>query len=486
SDRIPLLLNVIELLGDPAIKTLNISKRGDYINWYNIIKLFSLLDAANIIGLNELDIKSHIYFQVRGIRESEPIGDFYNVLKNGLASNLRVLVLHSGANNGILEIIGKHAVQLSHLEITCSWLVDDSGIASLLLKNYSQVISLPWDGLESQTSAAIRILSLLPTSEQNRTCDTLCEVKIQDTNTSFISVVLLLMFAKNLKSFGGFLYDRNIGDIVLEVHSLMESPSTFALTKLWDMDLPPVKLEKLSKLLPKLSHLYTRTVCLLEPPDRIPQLTDLTADFGLVHYDFRFYNFLENYGKSIRRLVLLDQVYGINLAIVAEACPLLEELSAKVYVDSPCIKTRSLLANLRLAEVRICSPQTFSWLMKQADNIKHLEVLLEQKNGVQELFENSVITKLVEDKPKSLKSITRLGIHIMMRTIFERLTFSCGLLHIDAAYTLCRECPLLTILGELETWMQVSDQDVYSMAEYIKNSNWNVKLRYRNKFYPAS
>lgn len=61
-------------------------------------------------------------------------GGLHNALRQGLAANLRYLTLHSAADNITLSILGKQATQLTYLDITSSWYVDDNGICDLLLK----------------------------------------------------------------------------------------------------------------------------------------------------------------------------------------------------------------------------------------------------------------------------------------------------------------------------------------------------------------
>ena len=47
-------------------------------------------------------------------------------------------------------------------------------------------------------------------SELNLCCQSLQEVRIQDTNTSEIGVAMLLLFIPNLRSLGGFIYYRYV------------------------------------------------------------------------------------------------------------------------------------------------------------------------------------------------------------------------------------------------------------------------------------
>ncbi|KAK9503599.1 hypothetical protein O3M35_010127 [Rhynocoris fuscipes] len=483
------VLDIVELLADSSIKQLQIiimqhvpgvlSHTGCFSG-----QLFSKIDSANIIGLHKLIVKVQVDLHSNST-QIEPLSSvFHCALHRGLAANLRVLTLHNAADNQSLKIIGKYAKHLTNLDITSSWIVDDVGICDLLLKDASNFITAHCVELDNCEPRAIHALSLFPESQINKTCETLCEVKIQDTNTSSISVLLLLMFAKSLKSLGGFLYFRNIGDAVLSVQSRENAPESLALTELWDTQLPYEKLSKIAQYLPKLTTLYTRAACLLPEPNIVPPLTNLTADFDFVQYGPQFFRFLSCNGASIRRLVLIDQVYSLDLETIAEYCPILEELTAKVSVDNVCTSGNTCLKNLKTAKLRITSAATFTWIMKKCYDLLHLEVLLERDNFESNMFENDVIMQIIEDNPRSLKCIRYLSIHMFWNPRYQNFVVSCGNLTIDAAYALCSACDNLNVIGELHTWFKVTNKDVIALAAHIKKSNWNVRLRYRDVLYP--
>lgn len=72
-------------------------------------------------------------------------------------------------------------------------------------------------------------------------------------------------------------------------------------------------------------------------------------------------------------------MYSLDLENIAEYCPLLEELTAKVSVENVITASPVCLKNLKVAKVRIASASTFTWLMKKSDNILHLEVSMQKK-----------------------------------------------------------------------------------------------------------
>ena len=101
---------------------------------------------------------------------------------------------------------------------------------------------------------------------------------------------------------------RNIGDAVLSVQNRESAPAHLQLTELWDTQLPPDKLTKICKFLPKLNSLYTRASWLPQIPGILPPLTNLTADFDFGFYTPVLFPYLLHSGHSIRRLIPIDQV----------------------------------------------------------------------------------------------------------------------------------------------------------------------------------
>ncbi|XP_014270322.1 uncharacterized protein [Halyomorpha halys] len=477
------LLDILELLADSTTKKLQLKKNGEFLTGFQSAQLYSRIEGSNIIGLHELHVKVQIEHSLPSQVESLPSNHLHSALRRGLASNLRILTLHNAADNQSLKIIGQYAEHLTNLDITSSWLVDDFGIGELLLKNAVNVINAHLVELESCEPNAIEAMAVLPKSRLNKTCETLQEVKIQDTNTTSVSVMLLLMFCSNLKSHGGFLYYRNIGDAVLSVQNRESAPAHLQLTELWDTQLPPDKLAKICKFLPKLNSLYTRASWLPQTPGILPPLTNLTADFDFGFYAPVLFPYLHHSGHSLRRLILIDQVYSIDISQIAALCPNLEELTAKLSIHEER-ENSAELKNLRCAKVRITTPSTFTWIMKHSPNILQLEILLERDDTF-DMFENDVILDVIEENPKSLQSIKHLSIHMFHNSGHHGYVISLGTLTIEAAYALCDACDNIRLIGELNTWFKVSMEEVLQMAEYIKEHNWDLKISYKDVLYPT-
>lgn len=479
------LLDFLELLADSSTRKLHLKKKEEFLTGFQSGQLYSRIDGSNIIGLHELHVKVLVEHSNTSQMETHSSNLLHNALRRGLASNLRVLTLHNAADNQSLKIIGQYAQHLTSLDITSSWLVNDIGIADLLLKDSSHVIKAHLGDIETCEPVTIEALSglpRLPRSQINRTCETLQEVRIQDTNTSSISVHLLLMFSSNLKSLGGFLYYRNIGDAVLSVQTREGAPPHLLLTDLWDTQLPPDKLQKIATYLPHLNSLYTRAACLPTTPGILPPLTNLTADFDFVTYGHVLFPYLSHSGESLRRLILIDQVYSLDISQIGMLCPNLEELTAKVAIHE---SSRNIeLKNLHSAKVRMTNSSTFVWIMRNAPKIQQFEILLEWEEDF-DMFENDVIDQVINENPSSLKSLRHLSIHMFYNAGFQTINLQYGTLTIDAAYALCIACDNLRMLGELHTWCKVTSEDVNKLSNFIKQNNWDVKISYRDVLYPT-
>lgn len=51
------LLDILELLADSTTKKLQLKKNGEFLTGLQSSQLYSKIDGANIIGLNELHVK---------------------------------------------------------------------------------------------------------------------------------------------------------------------------------------------------------------------------------------------------------------------------------------------------------------------------------------------------------------------------------------------------------------------------------------------
>jgi hypothetical protein len=136
-------------------------------------------------------------------------------------------------------------------------------------------------------------------------------VRIQDTNTTELGVIMLLLFIPQLRSLGGFIYYRNVGDAIL---SLLDwNPSlSLRLTDLWDTHLPDTKVDKLIEALPRLQSLYTRGTY-LPKISAWQHLSSLTIDFDFRDFAPLLEDFLAVCGARLQKLAIVDQVWKPSL-----------------------------------------------------------------------------------------------------------------------------------------------------------------------------
>nr|CAD7262806.1 unnamed protein product [Timema shepardi] len=305
------MMDLLYVLLDGSIKQLD-HTAGDINSWLRpeeSAALFSRLEQCGATGLHELTVKVRLDPRsFGGSRKSETYANlyFHRVLRNGLASHLRSLVLHSVCDNAILGLLGKQCPHLRHLDATSSWLVDDGGIIQLCFRDPELHLNSSYSHYGNSNDYFARQFLSVSDIELTSCCRTLHEVRIQDTNTSEVGVLLLLLFLPNLRSLGGFIYYRNVGDAVVSLYR-SKAGLQLSLTDLWDTCLSQEKAQLVSEAAPLLSSLYTRGTC-LENVGVFTNLTSVTVDFDFIDCARALEQYLFQHGKRLRKLVLVDQV----------------------------------------------------------------------------------------------------------------------------------------------------------------------------------
>ncbi|CAH0391021.1 unnamed protein product [Bemisia tabaci] len=461
------ILSFIKLLGDMSIRKLVPCHKDDQLLLYQWTKLVSCLKSSDITGLEELVLKvknNGELFQRPKFEHSFPL--LYKTLQAGLSKSLHTLVLRSTCNNQVLSILGKESIQLTHLDISNSWLVDDLGIRNLLLRVPNN-IDLPHD-IEVSENVPFEELNKIRETDLNKCCSTLTEVKIQDTNTSSVSVIMLLYFIKTLKSVGGFIYYRNVGDAILTIKCEKKSLK-LNLTELFDTQLPHDKLLSLSETLPSLTTLYTRASFLPTELRPFPLLAALIVDFDFDLHKQVFFPFLKNNGRHLRKLTLIDQPFDVDLILIATYCPELRELVAKVAVSEEHSPVTML--ELQNVNLRINSSSTLRWLLKQAPNLTRCKVhivdddLSFKRTGI----DNEFFWSIVKYSPPAFKALQELHI-VIWDPGFLLMTY-------ETAKGLIEACPKLKRLGDLDTW-KMNSCDLCKLVKKIQSSNWDLQLMY--------
>lgn len=470
-NNIYMLLDLLSILLDQAIKQLDHSG-GDDNSWLRAEQcsaLLSTLEQCEATGLQELTVKVRLDPRRAGDIETVSSANlsFHRVLRGGLAANLRSLVLRSVCDNEILRLLGRHCPHLRHLDATSSWLVDDNGLRSLCFKE-QEAHMLPPDGYCGDTS---EWFSAIQPSDLNTCCRSLQEVRIQDTNTSELGVIMLLLFIPNLKSLGGFIYYRNVGDAIVSLSHHHEGKLKLNLTDLWDTCLSPEKASILSTAAPHLTSLYTRGSW-LQSVGSFSHLVALTVDFDFVDFSPALECYLIEHGQKLRKLVLVDQTHSVDVSMLAENCPRLEELGAKLeggwYGEEG-----AMLPQLITCRIRVGATETLHALLVHTTCLEHLEVVLEEENygeGVEVVDDSFIAQSLAENpRPQHLRAFV--------------LRSECNLTALSVQL-LINSCPSLRFIGDLHSWAGICDSDVEQLAQEIVARNLDLMLSYRGTLLP--
>ncbi|KAF4528715.1 hypothetical protein B566_EDAN014283 [Ephemera danica] len=446
------LFDLLGLLLDYTIKILHPVDDDSNLWIDECLELFSRLESCHAVGLEELSVRVRI--NPRNDLEFVSVmnASFHRTLCG--MQNLRILVLRSVCDNEVLRLLGAHCPKLEQLDMTSSWLVDDKGIRQLLLRN-------PAAFREDDLSSSTRCLL-------TRCCCSLKVVRIQDTNTTELGVVLLLLFVPQLRSLGGFIYYRNVGDAVVSL--LNWNPGlALRLTDLWDTLLPPDKANHLVAALPELRSLYTRGTYL---PNLAAwqHLSALTIDFDFRDFGILLEDFLEIAGHRLKKLALVDQVHEVDLGTLCALCPVLQELSAKIGCDScedvaPNTEGRGQLAQLSLAKVRLTTAEVLPALLASTPSLRTLEISCDQ-DGTAPDFDDKTLGQ-------ALRAMICANDPPMLQTLAVRTESSLGW---SGLMKLLEACPNLQCVGDLYHWAGLTKADLEAFERMCVANNWDLSI----------
>ncbi|XP_063224271.1 uncharacterized protein LOC134532047 [Bacillus rossius redtenbacheri] len=469
-----LMLDLLSVLMDGAVRSLHVTGRDDSVclRPEDCGALFSRLEQCGATGLRELVVKVCLDAR-RHLLPSCGLAGCTNaclsrLLQAGLARSLRTLVLHAVGDNCLLGLLGQHSAHLQHLDLTSSWLVDDGGIAQLCFRDPQKHA-----GHQSMTDEQLlRQYARVDPSELSRCCATLKEVRIQDTNTSETGVFLLLLLLPDLRSLGGFIYYRNVGDAIANL-AASRPGLRLALTDLWDTCVSADKARVLGRAVPGLSALYTRGTCLANV-GVFAGLTSLTMDFDFSDCSLALEKYLYAHGARLKKLVLVDQMHSVDISMLAELCPSLEELGAKVE-GGWWGESAPMLGHLKVCQVRVGSSETLRALLMHAVNLQHLEVMVEEERfgeGV-DVFDDTMMESALGAgggaAPSSLHTFLMLS--------------ECDL-SAATVRLLLEACPGLRLVGELQAWALVGEAEVAQLQREVRERNLDLQLGYRGAVLP--
>ncbi|XP_025418071.1 uncharacterized protein LOC112688877 isoform X2 [Sipha flava] len=383
-------------------------------------------------------------------------------LHEGLASKLVFLKLFAICDNSMLKIIGENALFLKHLDITGSWNVDEAGIKYLLFKNnmHVEINNVSNDELCKQLSLVYDDESLL-----NVCCFTLEQLKIQDTNTEDASLLMILACVKSLKSLGGFLYFRNIGDALVTVYENSLKPRIFQLTELYDMQLTSKKIAILKECLPHLKKLYTRLSCVCTPRDfadpeqgsmfwgRVQILT-IDLDYMMNRH---FINFVKNYGHNLTELIILDQESDIDVAKLLKSCPNLHVLKGYLHIfETP----DGQFTKLKSIELHMPTVETINWFFENCPCLEEAKLYSDSRN----LYWNTQIF----ERPPLIMCNNLKRLEIVFNDEHPIINHQTVIQFID-------KCSNLQHLGRLDKW-NLDKKFVKQVKKYIQEMNYELEI----------
>ncbi|XP_069701814.1 uncharacterized protein [Periplaneta americana] len=434
----------------------------------------------------------HLFENVKKTSSRPTVEHFRKVIQSSLHAGIREHLIHittTHCRNNIyvlvdlLSILLDQAIkQLDHSGgDDSSWLraeqcsallstleqCEATGLHELTVKDPESHI-IPPDGYCGDDNGWF---SAVQPSDINICCQSLQEVRIQDTNTSELGVIMLLLFIPNLKSLGGFIYYRNVGDAIVSLSHYHAGKLKLNLTDLWDTCLSPEKAGILATAAPHLTSLYTRGSW-LHSVGSFSHLASLTVDFDFVDFASALESYLINHGQKLKKLVLVDQMHSVDVSVLAENCPRLEELGAKLE-GGWYGETGAMLPYLAVCRIRVGGTEPLHTLLVHAQCLEHLEVVLEEESygeGV-EVIEDTLISQ-------SLAENSRLE---HLRVFLLRSECNLSVLSVQL---LISSCPSLRFLGDLHAWTGICDRDMEQLAQEIIDRNLDLMLSYRGSLLP--
>ncbi|XP_046391898.1 uncharacterized protein LOC124160176 [Ischnura elegans] len=509
------LFDLLEVLLDRCSTRLHTIDEDNSLWLSECAGLFSRLEQCQAIGLEELSVRVQLNPRNDLEKVSGMNASFYRTLRQ--MTHLKVLVLRSVCDNEILRLLGRNCPHLEYLDVTSSWLVDDKGIQQLLLQDT--------DSSNYDSGGECTLLELDSFGRRNPCCTTLREVRIQDTNTSLSVVTLLLLLVSHLRSLGGFIYYRNIGDAIVKIASKFPSME-LALAELWDTCLPLEKSDVIGRTAPNLTVLYTRADHLsnVSAPS-FPYLTSLTVDFDFHNQSHLMEAYLQLRGGCLRKLALVDQTYPLSLSMLSKYCSSLNELSAKVcgggrWGAKSSKGKKPLLPSLQTARLRLGSNHTLRAILGGCPELCHLDLTpedaddvsrsgvrmfivvgqgwerehqdddsdddeyvdLEVPGGNDDLNDEDEFDDLGIDDSAIVRGLA-CNPNPKLTSLVVHKEWGCGSVALRA---LIHSCPRLRSVGDLYLWKGLTggEEEVAVLALEALENNWDLSLVYRGITYP--
>ncbi|PSN29989.1 hypothetical protein C0J52_24817 [Blattella germanica] len=169
---------------------------------------------------------------------------------------------------------------------------------------------------------------------------------------------------------------------------------------------------------------------------------------------------------------LCFKIHCIDLGMVAENCPYLEELGAKLEGGWDR-EGGEMLPHLAICRIRVGTTEPLQTLLVHAHRLEQLEVVLEEGlyGKAIEAVNDSVISQCLAENPR----LEHLRVFIV-RTDCYLTALSVQLL--------ISSCPSLRIIGDFHFWLGISDQDIEELVQDINERNLDLMISYRGNLLP--
>lgn len=407
-------------------------RKMDFSEWPKIMRYVLYKNLRKLKGLEVLNLGSCTV----GWNSSE----YDKCISEGIMrmKNLRSLCLCFDCTDNIVQIIGDTCVNLQSLDVTSSRSVTDRSINSLLC------------------------------------CSKLREVHLNRTSVSIVGYAQLFIGLAKLENIGRC---DEFGTIVnyMQVHFPEAGP--FGLKRVQTRDITTESLRLLVEKFPQIEYIslfhdeQLSDLTILVSLEKLKHLKLLSCGF----YADSLHHLLEVRGANIVSLHL-EHVVEIDLsamACISQFCPNLVDfvLYNCDFIDQRPLQNEITNGNAkksfqkleRLFWVVDCAIVHLEYVLVNAVNIRYIH--LGSSTGIT----HSTVENVLKQNP--------------MKELEEfRVLFSSDM-GIHTAKMLLESCPKLRLMSELESWQEISVDELKAFKKFIQENNFDLDIRPTLSYY---
>ncbi|XP_063592896.1 uncharacterized protein LOC134769991 isoform X2 [Penaeus indicus] len=436
---------ILELLGDRSTQIVDFTK-GGYGFVDEVWHFYRTLTIGLMVNLTKIGVTCDLKTESDKKYLADINHTFYRIFSQ--MKNLRWVILKGVADTVLLGMMGTNCPYLEYLDVSGSYKVDDESVANLLLKDPLSV-----EGKNLQKLS----LQDIPTQPCAKNLKYVC---LSETNVSLVSAVILLHYVPKLQSFGGDIHAGSISS-VMEVLQPEEGHMTFQLKELWDARILPHHASLMNIMCPHLTCLNTDASS-LNCLHILSSISSLTLCLYYRNFVNEIYDYLLGNGENLKKLILVDHINCcLDLSWLVGLTPNLEHLESSVdLLEGTEMSDWPLL---KFARVTVGTSKALLALLTKAPELRELDITF-VREPYQETFEcindDLIVYAVIEDGLRKLHKLKINECAIGLKGI------DCLLLH----------CPDLCYLAPLAFWHGLSNQDLHSLIQRIKENNWQLKL----------